>query len=287
MKGKGIVFNWVWFAVLISTVSLTAATDQKTIDSGSSAIKADLRVLGVQAERIGFTADGAHRVRVRVAVVNSALGAVCAGPFMVSLEKRTPPASGFVLLEQKSVARLCTDPAAARMATAALDFEDTVRTGEQREYRATADSTRLVVEANEGNNTALSEIYVAKSFCTGVDLAMTSVEVVRGTDGDVFIRAYGRNRCIGSCSGGVKFTFAVAVPATDWLPAVQSIGVPIAALQEFATAGVGVYSRSDRTVTYRVRIDPESAACVDSNPGNNECLVTFAASETRKTQNCH
>jgi len=39
--------------------------------------------------------------------------------------------------------------------------------------------------------------------------------------------------------------------------------------------------------TYRVRIDPENASCVDSNPGNNECLVTLAAGENRKTQSCH
>lgn len=283
MNGKARL-AWLGLAALVFFLALEAAPQK---GGGTSvALKPDLRVIGVQAERVGFAADGTHQLRIRVTVVNSAGGTVCAGPFTVMVAKNDLRSEWFTFLGRRDAARLCTDPSRARAATAVLDFTDTVPVGEQRRYMATADEGNRVDEAKEDNNIGRSEAYVAKSFCPGVDLAMTAVDLVRGSDGGVFIYAHGRNRCSGSCAGGVRFTFSVAAPGTDWLPAVQPIAVPVVGLQEFATGGVGVYSRADRSVTYRVRIDPDSGACADTDPGNNECLVTLAAAEARKTHTC-
>ena len=271
-----------------ATAFSLAAIDQKKTTAMRLKVKPDLRIAGIQVERVGFNADGAHRVRIRVTVVNSAAAAVCAGPFMVVATKNDQHSEWYVFINRQSVARLCADPSRARMATATLDFEDTVPPDEQRRYQAKVDDLGQVDEAREDNNTRLSDIYVAKSYCSGVDLALTSVEIVRGTGGNVYIRAHGLNRCTGECAASVKFSIEVAEPTTDELGVEQAVAVNIAGLQEYETSGMlGVYSRSDRNVTYRVRIDTGSPACADANPGNNECLVAFGAAETRKTQNCH
>ena len=269
------------------SISLQASADQKNDSNQALAVKPDLRIQSIQVERIGFAAAGAHQVRVTVRVVNMATAAVCAGPFKVRLEKRDLPAAAYVFLQESGVERLCADPSLARAAMETRSFEDSVPAGTQRVWRASADPARMVDEAREDNNSAESETYVAKTFCSGVDLVLSSVEIVRGTNGNVFMKAEGRNRCTGSCNSQVKFTFDVTDPATGGLGVVQSLAVNINGLQEFATGMVGVYSRSDRSVTYRVRIDPEGGSCADTNPGNNECLVTFTAAETRKTQHCH
>lgn len=276
---------WLGIASLVFSMTMTAYT--QIGGGGAVAIKPDLRVISVQAERIGFEPDGTHRLRVRATVLISAVGAVCAGPFTVLVTKNDTHSEWFTFLGRRDVARLCADPARATAATASVEFEDTVPVGQQRRYMAQVDEGNRVDEAKEDNNILHSETYVAKSFCAGVDLAMTSVEVFRGSGGGVFIRARGRNRCIGSCQSNVKFTFSVVEPATDYGNVSQTVGVGIVALAEFENAPVGFYGRTDRSVTYLVRIDPESGACVDNNPGNNECRLTLAAAETRKTQNCH
>lgn len=286
MKRKGNFIGWIWIASLIFSVSLAAATEQTKITAESIKGKPDLKILGVVAERTGLAPSGTHQVRVRVTVLNSALGSVCAGPFAVKLEKRARPAGEYALLGQKSVTRLCTDPASARAATTTLDFTDTVPVGEQRQWRAWADSGHQVDEANEGNNLGESAIYVAKSFCPGVDLALSKVEIKRESDGEVFIRAWGRNRCIGSCVSQVKFTFEATEPANDELPTVQPIAVAINSLSDFATNWVGIWAPAGDDVTYRVRIDPESDACMDGNPGNNECLATLTAEEDSEIKVC-
>ena len=267
--------------------SFSMFADQKK-DSGTTIkIKPDLRVLSVKPERIGFTADGTHRLQVKVTVVNSAAGAACANSFQVRLEKSSP-GGAFSNLGQQSVAKLCANPASVRLASVTLTFEDTVPTGQQRIWRATADSSDAVDEAREGNNQAVSETYVAKTFCPGVDLVLTKVEIFRASGGNVFVRCYGKNRCIGSCASNVEFTIDVVDPPDAGLGVVQPVGVGIESLQEFATgAAVGVYSSSVRTVTYSIRIDPESSSCTDANPANNACTVTFRADEDRKTVNCH
>jgi hypothetical protein len=264
-----------------------AFADQKKSSGTAIKIKPDLRILSVKAERSGFTAAGAHRLQVKATVVNSAAGAVCANSFQVRLEKKSP-GGAYSRLGQQGVARLCVNPASARMASVTLTFEDTVPAGQQRVWRATADSSSVVDEAREDNNQAESETYVAKTYCPGVDLVLTKVEIFRASGGNVFVRCYGKNRCIGSCVSNVEFTIDVVDPAGAGLGVVQPVGVGIEPLQEFATgAAVGVYSSSERTVTYSIRIDPETRSCTDANPANNSCTVTLRADESRKTVNCH
>lgn len=289
MNKNGRMIGWKGGLLLFlaAFIALQAAAEQKNANNQTLAVKPDLRIQSIQVERSGFAAAGAHQVRVTIRVVNIATAAVCAGPFKVRLEKRDLPSAAYVFLQESGVERLCADPSRARTAMETRTFEDSVPAGTQRIWRATADPANVVAEAREDNNSAESETYVAKTFCSGVDLSLTSVEIVRGTNGNVFMKAEGMNRCTGSCNSQVKFTFDVADPATGGLGVVQGVAVNINSLQEFATGMVGVYSRSDRSVTYRVRIDPEGGSCTDTNPGNNECLVTFTAAEMRKTQRCH
>jgi len=288
MKTHGTCAWLRWFGISVFALAVSlAATEQKAVTGERLLVRPDLKIASVQAERVGFTVAGEHRVRVRVTVVNSAFAAVCAGPFTVRLESRALPGGVYAYYGQESVARLCADPTRAKSAISSLDFEETIPSGGQRSWRATVDPENLVPEAAENNNSAESAIYVAKTFCPGVDLVLRSVEIKREADGQVYIRGQGLNRCIGSCSSNVKFTFAVADPDLPEETITQPLTVAIGSLSEFACMYVGVYSRSDRSVTYRVRIDPESGACVDANPANNECLVTFAAGETGKTQGCH
>jgi hypothetical protein len=271
----------------IFAFSICTFADQKKGIGTAIKIKPDLRVLSVKAERIGFTASGAHRLQVKATVVNSAAGAVCASSFQVRLEKKSP-GGAYSNLGQQAVARLCVNPASARMASVTLTFEDTVPAGQQRVWRATADSSNVVDEAREDNNQAESETYVAKTFCPGVDLVLTKVEIFRASGGNVFVRCYGKNRCIGSCTSNVEFTIDVVDPAGAGLGVVQPVGTGIEPLQEFATgAAVGVYSSTERTVTYSIRIDPENRSCTDANPANNSCTVTLRSDENRKTVNCH
>lgn len=274
----------LWIASL--AISLPMAAD--TIKTGGNriAITPDLRVLSVQVERSGFAADGSHLVRVRAAIVLMAPGAVCAGPFAVLVSKNDLRSDRYTVLGRGSVARLCSNPASTRAATAVLEFADTVPVGGRRRYMAQADEGNQVAEAQEGNNTATSETYVAKSYCAGVDLALTSVEIVRDGGDGVFIRASARNRCTDSCPSFVTFRFAVSAPGTGYADVTQGVNVPITGLAEFSHPAIGFYGRSDGSVTYRIRIDPDSASCIDSSPANNECLVTLAASEARKTQTC-
>jgi hypothetical protein len=276
----------VWLGVLTLAFSAIVTADTQKSGAVSVAIKPDLRVVGVQAERSGFSADGGHILRVRVTVVNSAVGAVCAGPFTVMVSKNDLRSEWFTFIGRGDVARLCADPARAAAATSTLEFADTVPVGEQRRYMAQVDEGNRVDEAREDNNIGRSETYVAKSFCAGVDLLLTSVEAFRDGSDVVYFRARGMNRCSGSCAANVKFTFAVVDPATGYGDTSQTVAVGITGLAEFENPPVGIYGRTDRSVTYRVRIDPEGGACPDGNPGNNECLLMLAAAEARKTQTC-
>ena len=272
--------------LLFFTLFASAAADQKKDSSLTLKIKPDLRIVSVKAERTGLNTDGGHRVQVKVTVINSAATRVCAGPFLVRLEKRSLPA-GYLYLGQESVARLCADPSRVKMATATLSFEDTVPQGVRRVWRATADAAAQVSEANESNNSGESEIYVAKTYCPGVDLVLTKVEIVRNPSGNVFMRAYGRNRCAGSCSSAVKAVFETVAPDDDELGVSQTMGMSTIGLQEYESGMIGVYSRSDRSVNYLVRIALESNSCSDINLENNYSRITFTAGETNKTVNCH
>jgi hypothetical protein len=274
-----------WGIALIFLLALGAAADQKKKSEGVAIkIKPDLRVVRIEAERTGFSADGAHRVQVRATVANSAAGPVCAGPSAVRVEKRSPRGA-YSYLGQQDAPRLCADPSRARMATATLSFEDTVPAGQQRIWRATADVSGLVSEAREDNNQAESETYVAKSFCPGVDLVATQVEIVRGTHG-VFAKVYGRNRCIGSCAGAVQAVFGVVAPDVGWTSVCTRVGSTVEALQEYESGMIGVYGSSDRSVTYRIGIEFEGGACADANPANNFCEVILLPGEERKTVTC-
>ncbi len=279
--------GWPLAALCLVLVSgfWSFADQKKDLNSAAIQVKPDLRIAGIQAERIGVDPDGTHRLRVRVVVQNSAAGPACASSFQVSLEKRAP-GGAYGPLGQQLVARLCADPAQRRAASLTLAFDDSVPTGQQRAWRATVDSSGAVAESREENNQAESETYVAKSFCPGVDLAITRLEFTREGDGEVFVRCFGRNRCLGSCATTVAFSIEVVDPAGSGPGIVQPVGVRIGPLQEFETMGVGIYSRSDRAVTYRVRIDPAGASCADVYDANNACSATLRPEENRKTVTC-
>jgi hypothetical protein len=286
MQKEKMIKSLAWAGIFVLALSFCVQADQKKdIRTDAIKVKPDLRIVGIKVERVGFTAAGAHQVKVKVTVINSAPAAVCAGPFQVKLEKRTP--GGFTIyLSQQRVARLCVNPSLAKQATATLEFFDTIPVGQQRQWRATADSSGLVSEASENNNQGDSEIYVAKTFCAGVDLVVTKAEIVRGPHG-VFIKVYGRNRCIGTCAVDVEAVFDVAVPASAAGAVTQRVGTASVGLLEYESGMIGVYSSSDQAVTYRVGIDFDGAGCTDTNPANNYCQVTLRPGEDRKTVNCH
>ncbi len=279
--------KWSMVSLIFFFILFASATaDQKKDSSLNLKIKPDLRIVSVKAERTGLDADGGHRVQVKVTVINSAAARICAGPFLVRLEKRSLPAD-YVNHGQETVARLCADPSRAKAATVTLSFADTVPSGVRRVWRATADAAFQVSEANESNNSGESELYVAKTFCPGVDLVLTKVEIVRNSSGNVFMRAYGRNRCAGSCASAVEAVFETEAPDAAELAVSQTMGMSTIGLQEYESGMVGVYSRTDRSVNYLVRIALESASCSDINLANNFCRVTLTAAETNKTVNCH
>jgi hypothetical protein len=275
-----------WMGIFVLALVLCAPADQKkVVKTDVIKIKPDLRVAKIQAERVGFTAAGAHQVQVKVTIVNSAPAAVCAGASQVRMEKRSPGGL-YGYLGQQGAERLCANPSRAKLATATLIFTDTIPAGQRRQWRATADSSGLVDEASEVNNQAESEVYVAKTFCAGVDLVVTKADIVRGTSG-VFIRVYGRNRCIGTCEGNVQAVFEVASPDVGESGVCQRVGNASEGLREYESGLIGVYSSRDHAVTYRVGLEFEDDGCPDINPANNYCEVTLRPDEDRKTVNCH
>jgi hypothetical protein len=275
-----------WAGIFVLALALGAPADKKKdVRTDAIKIKPDLRIAKIRAERVGFTAAGAHQVEVKVTVVNSAPGAVCAGASQVRMEKHSP-GGAYSYLGQQGAARLCADPSMAKMASSTLTFPDTVPAGQQRQWRATADSSGVVDEASESNNQAESEIYVAKTYCPGVDLMVTRAEIVRGSSG-VFIRVYGRNRCIGTCTGDVQAVFEVVSPDVGDSGVCQTVGNASVGLLEYESGMVGVYGSSEHAVTYRVGIEFVRAGCIDVNPANNYCEVTLGPREDRKTFNCH
>jgi hypothetical protein len=275
-----------WAGIFVLALALCAPADQKkVVKTDAIKIKPDLRIAKIQAERVGFTAAGAHQVQVKVTVVNSAPAAVCAGPFQVRTEMRSPGGL-YTYLGRQGADRLCANPSLARMASATLIFSDTVPAGQQRQWRASADSTGVVDEASEVNNQAESEVYVAKTYCPGVDLVVTKADIVRSSSG-VFIRVYGRNRCIGTCAGNVQAVFEVASPDVGESGVCQRVGNASVGLLEYESGLIGVYGSSEHAVTYRLGIEFERGACTDVNPANNYCEVTLGPAEDRKTVNCH
>ncbi len=290
MKRAGKI-KWLTAGIaLILAIPSWVFADQNKGSGAVKLVKPELWIMKFKAERTGYTATGDHRVQIRVTVVNSAPGSVCANPFQVGLEKRSPGDASDSLgrgiyssLGSQAVPRLCANAASAKLAAITLTFEDVVPADQLRTWRATADSSGVVDEGQEDNNQTLSDPYFAEAPCLGVDYVLTRIEIMRDRRG-VWFKAFGKNRCIGNC------------PAAAWAqaccelvdPEVVDPGVCGALLGEGSrgAAWTGVPSRADCDLTYRVTIEFAGGACADINPANNTYNVILRAGEENKTVHC-
>lgn len=136
-------------AVALLAVLLAAGANAAEKPPGI-ALKPDIVVKSVQVERISSTPT-ADNVRITVTVMNTVSG-TSTGPFKIKLEWTENPAAGFILLGTSGVTNLANDPAAVAVRGETRTFDHSVPKGKSYKYRATADYTNLVDEANESNN---------------------------------------------------------------------------------------------------------------------------------------
>lgn len=288
------------FIMIMTTGFTVGHADQVKNSADKKLLLPDLQVHSVKVDKIGTTAAKDHRVRITVKVKNVARFKNCCGPFKVKLEWTDGNLSDLQYLGEAGVARLCSNPISARLVLETRTFEDTVPVGTTRKYKATVDSMNQVTEIPENNNegfaeyraprlatTLLSDRVRMRFVCPGIDLALTRIEI-RRTDRGMFIKAYAKNRCTGSCSGGVRFVLDESEVAGEPSAVTQDVAVSISSGGEYSTSGwIGVRSKDDRTCTYTVSVEALTP-CSESHLSNNYCEVSIAPSQTYVDQtSCH
>lgn len=261
-------------------------------------VKPDLQVHGVTVEKTGETALHNHRVKITVKVRNVCRLKSCSGPFKVKIEWTEAASPGYHYLGQAGIRQLCSSPLSVRTSLAIRYFEDTVPVGNTREYKVTADYLGQVVEAREDNNEAVARYEARRTvamapggtvhmsrICPGVDLALTRVEI-RRTDRGVYIKAYAKNICVGSCSGGVRFILDESEVAGEPSAVSQDVAVSISSGGEYSTSGwIGVRYEDGQTCTYTARVEA-LIPCSETNTANNSCRVSIGPAETYRDQRC-
>ena len=102
------------------------ATQQKAAEADRVAVRGDLAIASLDVERLGFNADGAHRVRLNVKVrFSAAVRTASSGPFKIRAEDRDG-LGVYRLLGEAGVAGVSAGAAAAVAPTESRSFESAV-----------------------------------------------------------------------------------------------------------------------------------------------------------------
>jgi hypothetical protein len=256
------------------------AKQQKTPEAVQVAVRGDLVISSLDVERLGFGADGSHRVRLDVKVgFSSAVRTASSGPFKIRAEYRDG-LGVYRLLGEAGVAGMSVGAAAAVTPTETRSFETAVPHGTTRTFRVTVDPTGMVSETHELNNQA-TESYAAIG-CRGVDLVLTQVEVERTTGGAV-VHVWVRNRCLDTCDGEVSYSIDPRECIPGELGVTQPIGRRFEGETLYGPLGNAVApGRAGAEIIYTVSIDINGVGCPDSDLTNNSSRVVLPASETRR-----
>lgn len=269
--------------VLLAGLSAWGFFAQAQVKAGGGTTelrKVDLQIVSFQAERTGLTATGDHRIRLSVVVRCAGDFAGSAGPFKVLCEGGDSAAGPFSPMGEASVASLGTGFGSVRSPTETRTFEDTVRSGALRHYRATVDSSRQVDESNETNNTRMTS-YRADG-CPGSDLILAQVEMIRSTRGSVLFHVWIRNRCLADCTGDLYYTVTPVSPAGAAVE--QGIGPGLPGETNAGPLGtMAVEGRNGIALTFDVSIGVRGGTCTETSTSNNSLRVTIGADESRKT----
>jgi len=270
-------------ALLLAAVGnglMAQATAQKTTEAERVAVKGDLSVASLEVVRLGFGADGSHRVRLDAKIrFSSAARSASSGPFKVKAEYRDG-LGVYRPLGEAGVAGMSAGGATVAPPTETRSFETAVPNGVARTFRVTVDSTGMVGETNELNNQATKSY--AATGCRGVDLVLTRVEIERSGGGAV-VHVWVRNRCLDACDGTVNYT----VDPHEFIPGdrgvSQAIGWHFEGETSYGPLGnMMAPGRAEGDLIYIISIDVSGAGCVDSDPANNSSRVVLPASETHK-----
>jgi hypothetical protein len=256
------------------------ATAQKAGEAERVVVKGDLSVVSLDVVRLGFAADGAHRVRLDAKVrFASALRSASCGAFKIKAEEKDGLAA-YRLLGEAGVTGMSSGAATATVPTETRSFEASVPHGVTRTFRITVDATGMVEETNELNNQATKSY--AATGCRGIDLVLTRVEVERSGGGAV-VHVWVRNRCLDPCDGTVSYS----IDPREMLPGEpavsQVIGWRFDGDTHYGPLGNAVApGRAGAELIYTVSIDVSGAGCRDADLSNNSSRVVLPASETRK-----
>lgn len=281
-KGRRIIFAVaVSFALSVPGREAPAqATAQKAAEADRVAIKGDLSIASLDVVRLGFRADGAHRVRLDVKVrFSAAVRTASSGPFKIRAEEKDG-LGAYHLLGEAGVTGVSARGAAAAAPTETRSFETVVPHGVTRTFRVTVDATGMVGETNELNNQATKSY--AATGCRGVDLVLTRVELERSGGGAV-VHVWVRNRCLDACDGTVSYSIDPREILPGELGVTQGIGWRFDGETTYGPLGNAVApGRAGAELIYTVSIEVSGAGCRDSDPSNNASRVVLPASETRK-----
>lgn len=256
------------------------ATAQKTVEADRIAIKGDLVIAALDVTRLGFAADGAHRIRLDVKVrFAAAVRTASSGPFKIRAEQKDGLAA-YRLLGEAGVTGVSARGVAAAIPTETRSFETAVPHGVIRTFRVTVDATDMVGETNELNNQSTKSY--AATGCRGVDLVLTQVELERSGGGAV-VHVWVRNRCLDACDGTVSYSIDPREILPGELGVTQGIGWRFDGETTYGPLGNAVApGRAGAELIYTVSIDVSGAGCRDSDLSNNSSRVVLPASETRK-----
>ena len=274
--------------LFIGLLAMAAATPKAVTSNGPDQAKSgsvkilrksDLRIFAFKSERTGLNPDGSHNVRLSVTVAN--FGSAC-GPFKVHVGSSYGKGP-WATVGEGGIRGLGKGYDVARIPTETLVFNDSVPSGRTRNYLATADSSNAIDESNETNNTAM--ISYAATGCTGSDLELTQVEMIRSRTGGVLFRVWVRNRCLVDCEGDITYT---VTPLSSPLDAtVQGISSNIPGETTAGPLGSMVApGRAGVALSYEVTISVRGGTCRETSTANNTCRVTIGAREDRKVVTC-
>ncbi len=280
LRGRVIILTAALFVSAVGNGLPGQSTPQKSATIERVAIRGDLAIASLDVERLGFNADGGHRVRLDVKVrFSSTVRTASSGPFKVKAEYRDG-LGVYHLLGEADVAGASSGGTTAAAPIETRSFESAVPHGATRTFRVTVDPTGMVSETNELNNQTTKSY--AATGCRGVDLVLTQVEVERTMAGAV-VHVWVRNRCLDACAGIVSYSVDPRECLPGEMGVAQEIGRRFEGETRYGPLGnVVAPGRTDADIIYTVSIDVSGADCRDSDLGNNSSRVVLRASETRR-----
>ena len=295
MKIAKISYRFIVGLVLFSIVLIGGTSSDLYSDTVHKIkIKPDILFHKVKITKTGITAVKAHQVEIKVSARVYAKMRSCTGPFKIRVEWRGSKSRPWAILGESGVAKLCYNPASAKIGLATRTFNDTIPSGKTHYYQITLDAMGQVAESKEGNNLMLKEYKARRTLapidnrtvvasiqdrlpsCDGLDLIVKGVEVIRADSGNIFIKATIKNLCTGSCTGPI----IIEVDESDVLGrpggVTQQISSGIGSKAEFTMfSALGIVNDSSRVCTYVVSVKSEGG-CLEnaSKRGNNSFSIT-------------